>query len=118
MHEFGIAENIVEEVRTAAARLERGSRVVKVGVTVGVLSGVEVEALRFSFDAIVARSELGPLELDIERQPHSRRCDHCAKTFTVDLVAFDATCPDCHNANTEFVDGDDLVITYLEAEDR
>jgi hydrogenase nickel incorporation protein HypA/HybF len=118
MHEFRIAENIVEAVRAEAARLEHGTRVVRVGVTVGDLSGVDVEALRFSFDVIVANSDLAPLELDVERQPHTRRCNRCSKTFTVDVRAFDATCPGCHNPHTDFVEGKDLEITYLEAEDR
>lgn len=118
MHEYGIASTIVESVRTETARLKSGNRVVKVGVQVGDLSGVDVEALRFSFDAIVSDSDLAPLELVVERIAHSRRCGKCSTDFTVDLSEFDASCPACGNSQTDFVGGDELVITYVELDER
>jgi hydrogenase nickel incorporation protein HypA/HybF len=100
------------------ARLKNGDRIVKVGVQVGDLSGVDVEALRFSFEVIVMDSDLAPLELIIERIVHSRHCGVCPTTFTVDLCEFDASCPVCGNLHTEFAGGDELAITYLELEEH
>jgi hydrogenase nickel incorporation protein HypA/HybF len=117
MHEFGIASSIVDTVVAQSAGLVNGSRVVKVGVMIGDLSGVDVEALKFSFDAIVAGSDLAPLEIEIERRRHRRRCGDCHKEFDVDVMAFDARCPACANSNTEFLAGDELEILYLEVED-
>ena len=52
MHELGIANSLLEAVRTEAAR-HPGAVVRKVGVTVGELAGVDPEALAFGFEAIV-----------------------------------------------------------------
>ena len=117
MHEFGIAQSIVDAVRVESSRLQPGNRVTKVGLRIGDLSGVDVEALRFSFEAIVSGGELDPLGLDVEQLPHRRTCRICANTFEVDISDFDASCPGCGDSNTEFVSGDELDIVYLEVDD-
>jgi hydrogenase nickel incorporation protein HypA/HybF len=114
MHEFRIATNILETVKEKSADI---GRVFKVGLIVGDLSGVDIDALRFSFDAIVNGSEYAPIELEIERVPHQRCCAACGKTFSVNMERFDTACPGCGNAFTDFLSGDELEIGYLEVED-
>ena len=111
MHELSIANSILEAVRTEMAR-RPGVRAAKVGVRVGELSGVEPEALSFSFDALVAGSDLAPLVLDIETRPRLQRCRACDRTFQVH--DFDVTCPDCGTAQTHCVGGNELEMVYLE----
>jgi hydrogenase nickel incorporation protein HypA/HybF len=117
MHEFGIANSIIDAVSAEVARIDNGARVVKVAVKIGDLSGVDAEALRFSFNAIVADTDLAPLELEIERLPHRRRCGDCSNEFEVDTTVFDAACPICGNVYTEFLAGAELDIDYLELEE-
>jgi hydrogenase nickel incorporation protein HypA/HybF len=68
LHEFSIATEILNAVRTEAQR-RPDARVQKVGLQLGDLSGVEVESLRFCFEALVQGTELDPLALEIERSP-------------------------------------------------
>jgi hydrogenase nickel incorporation protein HypA/HybF len=117
MHEFGIAQNIVDLVTGESARLGRGNHITKVGVKIGDVSGVDVESLRFSFDMIVSDCGLAPLELQVERVPHRRACQKCKTTFEVDVHRFDASCPRCGTMRTEFVSGAELEIAYVEVED-
>lgn len=117
MHEFGIARNIVETVTAESARLAPGSRVVAVGLRIGVLSGVEVESLSFCFQGIVADGQLDPLDLRVEQTPHMRHCRDCSSEFEVDVNSFIASCPRCGNRRTEFVCGDELEISYVEVEE-
>ncbi len=65
MHEVGIAESILEAVRTEAA-LHSPARPVKVGVRIGALAGIDPDSLAFCFEALVKGSDLAPLALDIE----------------------------------------------------
>jgi len=51
MHEIGIANAIIEAGQIEAAR-RAGSRLVRIGVRVGTLSGVDNDALRFAFTAL------------------------------------------------------------------
>jgi hydrogenase nickel incorporation protein HypA/HybF len=117
MHELGIATNILETVASQAERFG-GGRPAKVGLRIGDLSGVDKDALDFCFQALVSDSELAPLELEIERIPHRRRCEPCGREFDVDVNRFDASCPACGNLHTDSVTGYELEIAYVEVEDR
>jgi hydrogenase nickel incorporation protein HypA/HybF len=64
VHELGIAGSVLEAVRERAA-VER-SRVVRVGVRIGPLAGVDRNSLSFCFDAMVKGSEFEPLALEVE----------------------------------------------------
>ena len=68
MHEFGIAQSILEAVRTEAAG-HRPARPAKVGVRIGEMAGIDPDSLSFCFEALVKGSDLEPLELAIERGP-------------------------------------------------
>ena len=56
MHELGIASSILECVQTEARR-HPGARITKVGVKIGELAGVDVDALQFGFECIVKDTE-------------------------------------------------------------
>ena len=62
MHEMGIANSILDAVRTEAER-NPGSRPSRVGLRLGEWAGVDIESLRFCFGALVAGSDLAGLEL-------------------------------------------------------
>lgn len=112
MHELSIAQSIVESVRAEAAA-HPGARVTRVGIRVGDLSGVQVDALQFSFDVIVRGTDLEQATLDIERVALQQHCERCARDFPV--VDYTLLCPTC-GAPTRTVAGDELQMTYLELE--
>ena len=114
MHEMGIANAVLEAVRTETARLN-GRHASKVGVRVGELAALDPDALHFCFDALVRGTDLEPLELDIEFCPRRQRCPQCSHEFAV--VDFTIQCPQCGNPQTEFVSGDELQLAYLEVDD-
>jgi hydrogenase nickel incorporation protein HypA/HybF len=113
MHELSIANAILEAARAEAAR-RPGVRLVKVGVRVGELSGVEPDALSFSFEALVRGSDLEPLALEIETCPRRQRCAVCGRIFRV--VDFNLDCPDCGALESRCISGDELEMVYLEIE--
>ena len=112
MHELSIAQSLVESIR-AEAVAHHATHVTRVGVRVGELSGVQADALKFSFDVIVKGTDLERAELDIERVPVRQRCERCARDFPV--VDYLLLCPECGEA-TRTVAGDELQMTYLELE--
>ena len=66
MHELGIAESILEAVRTKRRLRIRPRAPVKVGVRMGALAGIDPDSLSFCFEALVKGSDLEPLALAIE----------------------------------------------------
>jgi hydrogenase nickel incorporation protein HypA/HybF len=114
MHELSIANAILEAARVEAAR-RPGARLVKVGARVGELSGVEPDALSFSFEALVRGSDLEPLALEIEICLRRQQCSACGRIFRV--VDFDLRCPDCGAQESRCISGDELEMIYLEIEE-
>ena len=114
MHELSMAQSVLE---TLHAELERrpGARLQKVGLRVGELSGVNAEALNFSFGILVQGTELEQVKLEIESSPRRHRCPGCNTVFTV--ANYDIGCPCCGASRTECVGGQELEFTYLELEE-
>jgi Zn finger protein HypA/HybF involved in hydrogenase expression len=65
MHEVGIANSILEAVRTEVAA-HAPERATKVGVKIGAMAGVEASSLSVCFEVLVKGSDLEPLELEIQ----------------------------------------------------
>jgi hydrogenase nickel incorporation protein HypA/HybF len=115
MHELSIASAILETVRKEAEK-RPGARVNKVGVRIGALSGVEPEALSFSFTVLVQGTELDHLTLEIESVPRRQRCPTC--DFTFEAPEDSLACPRCGRAETVLSGGEELDLAYLEIEEQ
>jgi hydrogenase nickel incorporation protein HypA/HybF len=114
MHEFGIANSVLEAAR-AEASLRPELKLAKIVVRVGDLAGVDADALSFCFEAMVKETDMQSVVLEIERRAHRNRCPHCANEF--EIVNYDITCPACGEPETTFVSGNELELAYLEMED-
>lgn len=114
MHELAIADSVLKAVEAEAAR-RPGTRIVKIGLRVGELAGVDPDALSFSFEVLVRGTKLEPLLLEIERCPQRHRCRLCGCTFLV--ADFEVACPECGAAQTHCIAGDELELAYLEVEE-
>ena len=80
MHEMSIAQSILqlavdEMVRNGCSRLE------KVCITCGALSGVEPESLRFCFDTLLRETPHADARLELTLCPLRLRCTSRGKEF-------------------------------------
>jgi hydrogenase nickel incorporation protein HypA/HybF len=114
MHELGIANSLLESVRTEARRFP-GRHISSLGVRIGELSGVDPEAVRFCFEALVRGTDLEPLTLDIDYRPRQHECQTCGRAFVASFE--DRVCPHCGSVDSRFIGGDELELAYLEVED-
>jgi len=114
MHEMGIANSVLEAVRTEMRRYP-GSYPCKVGVRVGEMAAIDQDALRFCFEAIIQETDLASLELAIEFCPRRHRCQGCGREFVVH--DYDSRCPQCASLETTCISGDELELAYLEVEE-
>ncbi|MGA7522919.1 MAG: hydrogenase maturation nickel metallochaperone HypA [Acidobacteriaceae bacterium] len=118
MHEIGIASSILEASLAETAR-RPGARLVAIGVRVGVLSGVDVDALRFAFECLVADTDEQNVVFTVEACPRLNRCEECGHEFDSPSNArfSDAPCPRCESQQTRFVSGDQLDLKFIEVEE-
>lgn len=118
MHEVGIANSILEAGH-ATTDQRPGAKLIGIGVRIGVLSGVDVDALRFAFECLTAETDDEHVVFTTEQCPRVNRCDACGHEFESLLASpfTDAPCPRCHNVHTSFVSGDQLDIAFVEVEE-
>jgi hydrogenase nickel incorporation protein HypA/HybF len=114
MHEMGIANSVLDAVRSEARRFP-GRHITKVGVRIGELAGVNPDAMSFCFEALIRGTELEPLSLGIEYLARQLKCLNCGSVFTASVE--DSACPGCGATDPLFVSGDELELAYLEVDD-
>jgi hydrogenase nickel incorporation protein HypA/HybF len=114
MHEIGIANAIIEVGQAEAAR-RTGSKLVRIGIRIGTLAGVDSDALRFAFTALTQGTELDAVAFEIQSCPRRNRCLDCDHEF--ETAIYSDPCPFCASETIALVGGDELDLAYVEVEE-
>ncbi len=112
MHELGIAESALAMVLTQA-RKAGASRVEQIVIRVGALSGVDPEALRFAFTAILPGTAAADAILQIDPVPAVAYCPDCQHDFALEDNFF-MECPTCGRPNAVLKTGRELDLMRIE----
>jgi hydrogenase nickel incorporation protein HypA/HybF len=107
MHELGITRNIVAIVTENAA----GSKVTRIALDVGRLSGVMSDAIRFSFDVVAAGTCVEGARLDIRDIDGRGRCRQCHAEFPTPQLF---TACSCGCRDIERLAGEELKVREFE----
>lgn len=110
MHEMSIAESVLGIVEETARR-EGLARVREVRLEIGRLAAVEVEALRFCFDAVVGGSVAEGARLAIDETPGTAWCFGCSATVPVE--ARGDPCPRCGDGRLQVNGGTEMRVKDL-----
>lgn len=114
MHELGIMTGVMESVGNAA-REAGATRVLKVSLSVGVMTEAIEDALQFAFEAL---SENDPyfegVTLEVEMVQPRSICTQCGNEFTHDR--FHMTCPECGSPLLQLLEGKELHISSIEVD--
>lgn len=113
MHEMSIAESIVE-IAEEAARREGAVRVRTVFAEIGALAGVEIEALRFCWDAVTREGLAVGAGLEITRIPGQGWCLDCSEAIA--LLSSFAPCPRCGGCQIAITGGTEMRVREIEVE--
>jgi hydrogenase nickel incorporation protein HypA/HybF len=111
MHELSIALSMIEQIEREAEK-NGGGAVEAVHVRIGVLSGVDPQALRFAYELACEGSGLKGSRLEIESVDLLVRCGHCNATYNPDPQ--NLLCPHCPAGELEILQGRELELTALE----
>lgn len=112
MHEFALANRIVERVSAALEKQRPGARVTTIRLRVGQLSGVEIEALKFGLELLFPQSPLAGAQVAIESVAPRLRCGQCGGESEVRYPPF--RCPDCGGTQVELISGRELQVDSVE----
>jgi len=95
-----------------AAKAADASRILKLRLRIGSLSGVVPEAMRFAFDVVSHETMAEGASLEIEAVPAACWCAECRAEF--ECADFFNECPRCHNASGELRRGREMEIADVE----
>jgi hydrogenase nickel incorporation protein HypA/HybF len=112
MHELSIAQNIIDTV-AASVKNKKISKIKKIYISLGVLSGVEKDSLLFNFDLIPKDKIFEKTKLLIKENVLVVYCPKC-KTNTSIKNSFVLKCSVCGNLTSNIVEGKELRIDKIE----
>lgn len=113
MHEMGIVAGVMDSVE-AAARDAGADRVLKISLSVGVMTEAIEDALRFAFEALSEGTMMEGAEFEINMIEPVSICLECGKEYSHDR--FHMLCPECGSAFTELLQGKELRIDSIEVD--
>ena len=116
MHELGIVQDLVELAEEELAHRGGGGPVVSLTVRVGLLSGVNPEAMEFAFEIVAPSSRLGKARLKIITDRPILTCCICGHKVELDDLALE--CPACGRDEVEISGGRDLILESITLENQ
>lgn len=113
MHEVSIIQSVVEIVTNKAIE-NKFTKVNKVSLKIGELSGVMPESLNFAFKSCIIDTMLEDSTLEIEKVKAVAKCINCMKEFPIDH--FNKLCPICNKFSSNIISGYELYINTIEGD--
>ena len=113
MHEFSITQNILSIVLEKADEAH-ASRISKINLVTGELSGIVDECVEFYFGFLSKDTIAAEAALSFHHPPTQLRCRSCGKVFTPSNGNW--VCPSCQEPTLEIVSGRELYVESIEVE--
>ena len=113
MHEYSIVQSLLDSC-DKNAKENNATKVIKVVVKIGVMSGVEPELLKTAFDTFKEKTICEEAEFIINMQSVVVKCNECQKESTLKELKY--TCQICDSLDLEIIDGEDMYLMQLELE--
>jgi hydrogenase nickel incorporation protein HypA/HybF len=110
MHEFGIAQHLVEAV-TAEMAARPGARLLRAHVTVGALRRLVPDSLAFAYATLTRDTPLAGSTLDLTVLPVVLACPQCGWQGAPPDGVFH--CPTCHTRAVDTTQGTELCLDRL-----
>ncbi len=113
MHEMSIVQALVEQCEKIAEE-NNATKIIKVEVKIGILSGVEPHFFKTSFEAFKQRTICEDAKLVMNIQDLIVQCHKCEEQSHLKENVF--LCPKCQSEDIQVIDGEDMMLMQLEME--
>jgi len=114
MHELPITENILA-IALEEANSVQASKITRIDLTIGKLSGIMPACVQFQFDIISKKTIAAEAKLVFNQPPSKVHCRQCDTTFSSEGFD-DLTCPNCGERLIEVISGRELTVDSIEWE--
>jgi hydrogenase nickel incorporation protein HypA/HybF len=113
MHEFSLAQNIIEIVDEAVKK-NNVTVVKEIELEIGQLSGVEITALETALECLIPGSILDKAKMHMNIVEGIALCRKCKHQFSTDDLL--SPCPNCNSYGPEIIFGKELRVKSISAE--
>jgi hydrogenase nickel incorporation protein HypA/HybF len=115
VHEFSIIQALIDQVEAELETAEQAGRVVSLDLTVGRLSGVHVDSLRFAFELLAPDTVVAGADLRVSQPQATVACLSCScREETEEIVM---RCPRCGAEQIRIEGGRELLLQSIELEE-
>ena len=115
MHELSIVEALIDQVGRELGRSHQKGRVLQLELSIGRLSGVNCESVRFAFGLLAPGTPAENAEIVIQQPKAVCHCHACHARLEVDDLV--VQCPQCASGDLTIEGGRELVLQSIEVED-
>jgi hydrogenase nickel incorporation protein HypA/HybF len=115
MHELSIVEAIIEQVQREVNRCGQKGRVQRVELSIGRLSGVCCDSVRFAFQLLAPGTLVEKAEVAILEPKAVCRCQGCGARVEIDDLT--VQCPKCGSRDIMIEGGRDLMLQNIDLEE-
>ena len=112
MHEMGITQSVLD-ASFAGAEKAGATRITEIRISIGELTEVVDFALQFAFEALTPGTMAEGATLVITMVPARSHCLECDMEYDHDR--FEMLCPTCGSLNVELLQGREMSIDSIEA---
>ena len=113
MHEYSIVQSLLDSC-DENARQNNATKVTRVVVKIGVMSGVEPSLLQTAFETFKEKTICEEAEFIINMQAILVKCNRCLEESTLKKLEY--SCPQCESTDLNILDGEDMYLMQLELE--
>lgn len=116
MHELSIVEALIEQVGREVHRAGQNGKILGIELSIGRLSGVNCDSIKFAFELLAAGSIVEGSEITIHEVKPSCRCHTCNSVEEIDEMVFQ--CPKCKSDAITIEGGRDLLLQSIDVADQ
>lgn len=113
MHELPVTESVLEIAIRHAEKAE-ASRVTAVNLTIGQLSSIVDDSVKFYWDIITENTLCEGSKLQFKRLPAILKCHNCGLEYKLDGES--SACPSCGSVLNTVITGEEFFVDSIEIE--
>jgi hydrogenase nickel incorporation protein HypA/HybF len=115
MHEISIVDALIEQVGREVHRSGAHGKILEIHLSIGRLSGVNPDSLRFAFDLLAPGTLLEGTNIVMNEIRAVCNCHACNARVEIDDLTFQ--CPKCGSDSVTIEGGRDLLLQTIDVED-
>jgi hydrogenase nickel incorporation protein HypA/HybF len=115
MHEVAIVDALIEQVAKEVRRAGAAGRVTRLELSIGRLSGVSPDALRFALELLAPGTVVESARVDIRQPKALCCCAACGARTEIDDLQ--TGCPRCASREVTLEGGRDMLLESIELEE-